>query len=130
MSAFGGKADTVRTSTDRLPPIATGVVSQCTGDFVVGLAEDLDRAVDRGLQEMIRLGLLVLRRNDSMSRRNGCHEIAFMPMTEHWQGRKHPGIGFGIDRYIEIGLVVIFVAGGKSGADISGFVGVSRRKRD
>jgi hypothetical protein len=53
----------VRTSTDRLPPIATGVVSQCTGDIVVVLAEDPDRAVDRGLQEMIRLGLLVLRRN-------------------------------------------------------------------
>jgi len=79
---------------------------------------------------MFRLGLLVVRRNDSMSRRHGCHEIAFMPMTEHWQGRKHPGIGLGIDRYMEIGLVVIFVAGGKSGADISGFVGVSRRKRD
>ena len=74
MSAFEGKADMVRTSTDRLPPIATGVVSQCTGDFVVALAEDPDRTVDRGLQEMIRLGLLVLRRNDSMSRRHGWHD--------------------------------------------------------
>src|SRR5262249_36249881 len=59
---------------------------------------------------------------------NGRHEIAQMPMTEHWQARQRRGIGFGIDRYIEIGLVVILVSGRKSGADISGGVCVPRRE--
>src|SRR5215510_14602279 len=62
-----------------------------------------------------------------MSRRNGRHEIAQMPMTEPWQARQRRRIGFGIDRYIEIGLVVILVSGRKSGADISGCVSVPRR---
>src|SRR5262245_22221635 len=75
----------------------------------MSVAEDLDRAVDRGPQEIVGLGLLVLGRSDLMSRRNGRHEIAQMPMTERWQARQRRRIGFGIDRYIEIGLVVILV---------------------
>src|SRR6476619_3404526 len=63
-----------------------------------------------------------------MSRRNGPHEIAQMLMTERWQARQRRRIGFGIDRYIEIGLVVIFVSGRKPGADISGGVGVPHRE--
>src|SRR5215510_10356942 len=89
-------------------------------DSRIASAEDLDRAVDGGPQEIVGLGLLILGRNDLMSRRNGRHEIAQMPMTEHWQFRQRRGIGFGIDRYIEIGLVVILVSGRKPGADISG----------
>src|SRR5262249_17697546 len=51
-----------------------------------------------------------------------------MPMTERWQARQRRRIGLGIDRYIEIGLVVILVSGRKPGADISGGVSVARRK--
>src|SRR6516165_11132669 len=94
----------------------------------IASAEDLDRAVDRGPQEIVGLGLLVLGRNDLMSRRNGRHEIVQMPMTEHWQARQRRRIGFGIDRYIEIGLVVILVSGRKPSADIG--VSVPRRECD
>src|SRR5690348_12751111 len=102
----------------------------CRGERTsrIASAEDLDRAVDSSPQEMFGLGLLVLRRNDLMSRRNGRHEIVQMPMTEHWQARQRRRMGFGIDRYIEIGLVVIFVSGRKPGADISGGVRVPRRE--
>src|SRR5262245_53298678 len=34
-----------------------------------------------------------------------CRATTQMPMTEHWQARQRRRIGFGIDRYIEIGLV-------------------------
>src|SRR5262249_7606867 len=105
--------------------LVVGITS--TGNRDVS-AEDLDRAVDRGPQEIVGLGLLVLGRNDLMSRRNGRREIAQMPMTEHWQAWQRRRIGFGIDRYIEIGLVVILVSGRKPGADISGGVCVPRRE--
>jgi len=72
----------------------------------IASAEELDRAVDRSAQEIIGFSLLVLDRNDLTSRRNGRHEIAQMPMTERWQPRQRRRIGLGIDRYIEIGLVV------------------------
>src|SRR6516165_12349091 len=98
------------------------------GTSRIASAEDFDRAVNRDPQEIVGLGLLVLGRNDLMSRRNGRHEIAQMPMTEHWQARQRRRIGFGIDRYIEIGLVLILVSGRKPGADISGGVSVPRRE--
>src|SRR5262245_60225606 len=94
----------------------------------IASAEGLDRAVDRGPQEIVGLGLLVFGRNDLMSRRNGRHEIAQMPMTERWQARQRRRIGLGIDRYVEIGLVVILVSGRKPGAGISGGVRVARRE--
>src|SRR5262249_43253227 len=98
------------------------------GTSRIASAEDLDRTVDRVPQEIIGLGLLVLGRNDLMSRRNGRHEIAQVPMTEHWQARQRRRIGFGIDRYIEVGLVVILVSGRKPGADISGGGSIPRRE--
>src|SRR6516165_3882996 len=94
----------------------------------IASAQDLERAVDRGPQELIGLGLLVLGPDDLVSRRNGRHEIAQMPMTERWQVRQRRRIGLGIDRYIEIGLVVVFVSGRKPGADVSGGVSVARGK--
>src|SRR5499433_1417911 len=96
------------------------------GTSRIASAEDLDRAVDRGPQEIVGLGLLVLGRNDLMSRRNGRHEIAQMPMTEHWQARQRRRIGFGIDRDIEIGLVVILVSRRKPGTDRAGGASVPR----
>src|SRR5262244_1235129 len=98
------------------------------GTSRIASAEDLDRAIDRGPQEIVGLGLLVLGRDDLISCRNGRHEIAQMPMTERWQARQCRRIGLGIDRYIEIGLVVILVSGRKPGADVSGGVSVARRK--
>src|SRR5262245_54350199 len=52
-----------------------------------------------------------------------------MPMTERWQARQRRRIGFGIDRYVEIGLVVVLVSGRKPDADISSGVSVPRRER-
>jgi hypothetical protein len=49
------------------------------GTSRIASAEDADRAVDRGPQEIVGLGMLVLGRNDFVSRRNGSHEIAQMP---------------------------------------------------
>ncbi len=64
-----------------------------------------------------------------MRRRNSRRELVRMPMAKRRQGWQRRAIRPGIDRNIKVGLVIIFVSGGKPGPNIPCGVGSPRRKR-
>ena len=92
-------------------------------------AQELNCSTNRGLQKIIGLDPLILRCKKPLSRHNSRREFVGMPMTELRQIRQHRRIRIRIHGYVEVRLVVVFIAWRKPNADIAGCFSSPHRKR-